>query len=258
MLRGCSANTTDEEVRRRAIAASFAMTELGGGLREASPQRPGQDVLERQAGERLQAADETADFICVEIDQRSGASCRFLPLAIMTAAAALSLTRITAGETNTSMARVRGRHPPYRERISSPAKPISCLATSKHSSMARRRLAMRAGAAKLMSAGPKQRNRPADQACSGGAGRAASDPRAAVAGASGAPAPSQNRSPLAPAPTERGCHAASDMAAASAAAACWPLPSSSVDHSFLLPRMANTKGQIRAPDRTAFVRSASR
>src|SRR5919206_364673 len=58
-------------------------------------------MFERQAGELLQAADEMADFICAEIDQRSGSGCPFLPLAV-TAAAALSLTRIAARQASAS------------------------------------------------------------------------------------------------------------------------------------------------------------
>ena len=61
------------------------MADLGGGLMQASPERPSQDVFERQAGELLQAADEMADFICAEIDQRSGSGCPFLPLAVTAA-----------------------------------------------------------------------------------------------------------------------------------------------------------------------------
>jgi hypothetical protein len=77
------------EVRRGAIAAPFPVTDHGGGLIQASPQGPSQDVLELQAGELLQAADEMADFIRAEIDQRSSSGCPFLPLAVTAAAAAL-------------------------------------------------------------------------------------------------------------------------------------------------------------------------
>jgi hypothetical protein len=83
---------------------------------QASPQRPGQDVFELQAGALLQTADETSDFIRAEIDQRLGAGGPFLPLAVT--AAALSLTRITARKASASMARVMCRYQPCRERIS--------------------------------------------------------------------------------------------------------------------------------------------
>ena len=75
-------------------------------------------MFEHQAGELLQAADEMADFICAEIDQRSGSGCPFLPLAVTVAAAALSLTRIAARKASASMARVMCRYQPCRERIS--------------------------------------------------------------------------------------------------------------------------------------------
>jgi hypothetical protein len=75
-------------------------------------------VFEPQADELLQAADEMADFICAEIDQRSGLGCPFLLLAVTAAAAALSLTRITARKASASMARVICRYQPCRERIS--------------------------------------------------------------------------------------------------------------------------------------------
>src|SRR3954454_4946767 len=105
------------EVGWRAVAASSPMVDLGGGLMQASPERPGQDVFERQAGELLQAADKAADFICAEIDERSGSGSRFLPFAVM-AASALSLTRIAARKASASMARVMCRYQPCRERIS--------------------------------------------------------------------------------------------------------------------------------------------
>src|SRR5205085_6266111 len=47
-----------------------------------------------------------ADFICAEIDQRSGAGCPFLSLAVTAAAVALSVTRIAARKASASMARV--------------------------------------------------------------------------------------------------------------------------------------------------------
>jgi hypothetical protein len=75
-------------------------------------------VFERQAGELLQAADEMADFIRAEIDQRSGAGCPFLLPGVTVAAAALSLTRIAARKPSASMARVTCRYQPCRERIS--------------------------------------------------------------------------------------------------------------------------------------------
>src|SRR3954470_20984592 len=101
---------------RRAITVSFPVTDFGGGLMQASPEGPGQDMFERQAGELLQAADEMADFICAEIDQRSGWGGPFLPLAV--AAAALSFTRIAARKASASMARVMCRYQPCRDRIS--------------------------------------------------------------------------------------------------------------------------------------------
>src|SRR4051794_5308214 len=104
------------EVRWHSIAASFPVTDLGDGLMQASPERPGQDLFERQAGELLQAADETADFIRAEIDQRSGSGGPFLPLAVT--AAALSVTRIAARKASASMASVMCRYQPCRERIS--------------------------------------------------------------------------------------------------------------------------------------------
>src|SRR3954449_3311168 len=106
------------EVRWHAVAALFPMTDFGGGLMQASPERPGQDMFERQAGEVLQAADEMADFICAEIDQRSGSGCPFLSLVVTGAAAPLSLTRIAARKASASMARVICRYQPCRERIS--------------------------------------------------------------------------------------------------------------------------------------------
>jgi hypothetical protein len=72
-------------------------------------------VFEAQAGELLQAADEMADFICAEIDQRSGAGCPFLPLAVTAVAAALSLRRITARKASASIARVMCRYQPCRD-----------------------------------------------------------------------------------------------------------------------------------------------
>ena len=59
----------------------FPVSDLGGGLMQASPERPGQDVPEGQADKLLQAAEEMADFICAEIDQRSGSGCPFCCLA---------------------------------------------------------------------------------------------------------------------------------------------------------------------------------
>ena len=75
-------------------------------------------MFERQAGELLQAADEMTDFICAEIDQRSGAGCPFLPFALPVATVALSLTRIAARKASASMARVTCRYQPRLERIS--------------------------------------------------------------------------------------------------------------------------------------------
>src|SRR3954469_19282636 len=49
-----------------------------------------------------------ADFICAEIDHRSGSGGPFLPLAVTAAAAALSLTRIAARKASASMASVPG------------------------------------------------------------------------------------------------------------------------------------------------------
>ena len=40
-------------------------------------------MFQRQAGELLQAADEMADFIRAEIDQRSGSGGPFLPRAVL-------------------------------------------------------------------------------------------------------------------------------------------------------------------------------
>jgi hypothetical protein len=75
-------------------------------------------MSQHQAGELLQAADEMADFIRAEIDQRSGARCPFLLPTVTAVAAALSLTRIAARKPSASMARVMWRYQPCRERIS--------------------------------------------------------------------------------------------------------------------------------------------
>jgi len=110
------------EIRRRSVATLFPVTDLGGGLMQASPEGPSQDVSEGQAGELLQAPDEMADFIRAEIDQKSGAGCPFLPLAVTAAAAALSLTRIAADTAshrlNFLAARLNGTEsPPKRPAI---------------------------------------------------------------------------------------------------------------------------------------------
>jgi hypothetical protein len=75
-------------------------------------------VFERLADALLQTADEMADFICAEINQRSGAGHPFLPLAVAAGAAALSLTRITPRKASASMASVMCRYQPCRDRIS--------------------------------------------------------------------------------------------------------------------------------------------
>ena len=75
-------------------------------------------MSECQTNDLLQAADEMADFICAEIDQRSGSDCPFLPFAVPVAGAGLSLTRITARKASASMASVMCRYQPCRDRIS--------------------------------------------------------------------------------------------------------------------------------------------
>ena len=94
------------------MTASLPVTDLGGGLMQAAPDRPSQDVPEGQAGELLQAADEMADFIRTEIDQRSSSRGPFLPLAVTAAAAVLSLTRMAARKASASIARVMCRDQP--------------------------------------------------------------------------------------------------------------------------------------------------
>jgi hypothetical protein len=42
---------------------------------DPAPERPFEEVLERDAGRELQAADEMADLACAEIDHRSRPRC---------------------------------------------------------------------------------------------------------------------------------------------------------------------------------------
>src|SRR5689334_592087 len=98
---------------------------------EAAPQRPLQDVIEAEADGQLQAGDEPTDFRHTEGNWkkcvRSGA-----PFS------ALILTRITARNAKASIDKVMCRYQPCQLRTSSSARPTSCLAASKHSSMRQR------------------------------------------------------------------------------------------------------------------------
>ena len=82
-------------------------------LMDPAPERPREEMLERDAGRALQAADETADLACAEIDHRSRRRC---PL--FRGVAALRVTRRPARNASASMARVMCRYQPCQDRIS--------------------------------------------------------------------------------------------------------------------------------------------
>src|SRR5215217_5281204 len=105
-------------------------------------------MIEHYAGGALEAADEMADLTRAEVDQRSR-----LDRPLFRGAAALSFTRMPARKARASMVRVMCRYQPCQERISWSARPTSCLATSKHSSMAQRRPATCARVASVVSVG---------------------------------------------------------------------------------------------------------
>src|SRR3954463_7373043 len=113
---------------------ALPVTVLGHGLMDAPPQRPAEEMIEHYAGGTLQAANELADLAHAEGDQRSR-----LRSPLLCDVTALSFTRRAARKPNASMASVMCRDQPCQERISKSARPTSCLATSKHTSMAQRR-----------------------------------------------------------------------------------------------------------------------
>jgi hypothetical protein len=93
--------------------ASLPVTGFRYSLMDPAPERPREEMLERDAGRALQAADETADLACAEIDHRSRPGC---PL--FGGVAALRVTRRPARNASASMARVMCRYQPCQDRIS--------------------------------------------------------------------------------------------------------------------------------------------
>src|SRR3954466_3569131 len=93
--------------------ASPPVTCFGYGLMDPAPERPFEEVVERDAGGELKAADEMADLACAEIDHRPRPRCPFLH-----GMAALSVTRMPARKASASMARVMCRYQPCQDRIS--------------------------------------------------------------------------------------------------------------------------------------------
>src|SRR3954451_1048017 len=93
--------------------ASSPVTCFRYGLMNPTPERPLEEVVERDAGGELEAADETTDLACAEVDHRSRPRCPFLR-----GVAALSVTRMPAGKASASMARVMCRYQPCQERTS--------------------------------------------------------------------------------------------------------------------------------------------
>lgn len=83
------------------------------GLMNPTPERPCEEVVERDAGGELEAADETTDLACAEVDHRSRPRCPFLR-----GVAALSVIRMPARKASASMARVMCRYQPCQERTS--------------------------------------------------------------------------------------------------------------------------------------------
>ena len=78
-----------------------------------TPERPFEEVVERDAGGELEAANETTDLTCAEVDHRSRPRCPFLR-----GVAALSVTRMPARKASASMARMMCRYQPCQERTS--------------------------------------------------------------------------------------------------------------------------------------------
>src|SRR3954454_14136380 len=109
--------------------ASSPVTCFRYGLMDPAPERPFEELVERDAGGELEAADETTDLARAEVDHRSRPR---RPL--LRGVAALSVTRMPARKASASMERVMCRCQPCQERTSQSASPTSCLATSKHSS----------------------------------------------------------------------------------------------------------------------------
>src|SRR3954466_5775492 len=93
--------------------APLPVTGFRYSLMDPSPDRPREEMLERDTGRTLQAADEMADLTRAEIDHRSRLRC---PL--FRGAAALSVTRMLARKASASMARVMWRYQPCQDRIS--------------------------------------------------------------------------------------------------------------------------------------------
>ena len=89
------------------------VTALGYGLMDPPPQRPIEKMIEHYAGSMLEAADEVADLIHAEVDQRSR-----LRRPLLCDVTALSFTRMAARKARASMARVTCRYQPCQERIS--------------------------------------------------------------------------------------------------------------------------------------------
>src|SRR4051794_27838313 len=93
--------------------ASLPVTCFRYSLMDPAPERPREEMLERDASRALQAADETADLACAEIDHRSRPRCPLLR-----GVAALRITRRPARNASASMARVMCRYQPCQDRIS--------------------------------------------------------------------------------------------------------------------------------------------
>jgi hypothetical protein len=70
-------------------------------------------MIEHYAGSMLEAADEMADLVHAEVDQRSR-----LRRPLLCDVTALSFTRMAARKAKASMARVMCRYQPCQERIS--------------------------------------------------------------------------------------------------------------------------------------------
>ncbi len=95
------------------MQASSPVTCFRYGLMDPTPERPFEEVVERDAGGELEAANETTDLTCAEVDHRSRPRCPFLR-----GVAALSVTRMPARKASASMARVMCRYQPCQERTS--------------------------------------------------------------------------------------------------------------------------------------------
>src|SRR3982750_2514603 len=112
-MRGELCLTLQLSFRGGLTQAPSPVTGLRYGLMDPAPERPCEEVVERDAGGELEAADETADLARAEVDHRSRPRCPLLR-----GVAALSVTRMPARKASASMARVMCRYQPRQERTS--------------------------------------------------------------------------------------------------------------------------------------------